>query len=106
MVDAFKRRRDLVVRLASEIPGMKVNHPQGAFYLFPDVSGLFGLSFGDRVINNAQDLTMYFLDEANVATVAGDAFGSPECIRFSYATDDAKLAEAMKRLKNAVEKLA
>jgi aspartate aminotransferase len=106
MVDAFKRRRDLVVRLASEIHGMKVNHPQGAFYLFPDVSGLFGLSFGDRVINNAQDLTMYFLDEANVATVAGDAFGSPECIRFSYATDDAKLAEAMKRLKNAVEKLA
>lgn len=106
MVEAFKRRRDLVVRLASEIPGMNVNHPQGAFYLFPDVSRLFGLSFGDRVIKNAQDLTMYFLDEANVATVAGDAFGSPECIRFSYATDDAKLVEAMKRLKNAVEKLA
>lgn len=106
MVEAFKRRRDLVVRLASEIPGMHVNHPQGAFYLFPDVSRLFGLSFGDRVIKNAQDLTMYFLDEANVATVAGDAFGSPECIRFSYATDDAKLVEAMKRLKNAVEKLA
>lgn len=105
MVQAFLRRRNLVVDLASQIPGMKVNHPQGAFYLFPDVSGLFGKKFGDRVIANAQDLTMYFLDEAHVATVAGNAFGSPECIRFSYATDDVKLTEAMRRLKVAVEQL-
>ncbi|MBN2744952.1 MAG: pyridoxal phosphate-dependent aminotransferase [Marinilabiliaceae bacterium] len=105
MVQAFLRRRNLVVDLASQIPGMKVNHPQGAFYLFPDVSSLFGKKFGDRVIANAQDLTMYFLDEAHVATVAGNAFGSPECIRFSYATDDVKLTEAMRRLKVAVEQL-
>ena len=106
MLEVFRRRRDLVVEMASHISGFKVNKPKGAFYLFPDVSQLFGKSFGGKKITNAQDLTMFFLEEALVATVAGNAFGSPECIRFSYATDDEKLVEAMKRLKIAVDKLS
>lgn len=102
---AFQRRRDLVVSLAKEIPGFKVEIPDGAFYIFPDVSSLFGKKFGDKVMANADDLAMYFLEEALVASVSGASFGAPNCIRFSYATSDAKLVEAMARIKKAVENL-
>jgi aspartate aminotransferase len=105
MKAVFQRRRDLVVNLASDIPGMKINNPAGAFYLFPDVSAFFGKSFNGLVIKDAQDLTMYLLNNAHVAIVSGSAFGSPECIRFSYATSDEKLTEAMNRIKIALAKL-
>lgn len=102
---AFERRRDLIVRLAEDIPGFKVTKPDGAFYLFPEVSSLFGMKAGDKVIANADDLAMYFLEEALVASVSGAAFGAPNCIRFSYAAADDKIVEAMRRVKAAVEKL-
>jgi len=102
MLEVFRRRRDLVVEIASTIPGMRINKPTGAFYLFPDVSSYFGKSFNGTVIKDAQDLTMYLLEEGHVATVSGSAFGSPECIRFSYATSDEMLIEAMNRIKNAL----
>jgi len=102
MLEVFRRRRDLVVEIASTIPGMKINKPTGAFYLFPDVSSYFGKSINGTVIKDAQDLTMYLLEEGHVATVSGSAFGSPECIRFSYATSDEMLIEAMNRIKNAL----
>lgn len=102
---AFERRRDLIVRLAEDIPGFKVTRPDGAFYLFPEVSSLFGMKAGDKVIANADDLAMYFLEEALVASVSGAAFGAPNCIRFSYAAADDKIVEAMRRVKAAVEKL-
>lgn len=103
---AFERRRDLVVELASQIPGFKVNRPEGAFYLFPEVSGVLGKRFGDRVIETSGDLAMYLLDEAHVATVDGAAFCAPGYIRFSYATDEDSIREAMARIKKAVESLA
>ena len=102
MVLAFKNRRDLVVSLVKEIPGFKLNVPEGAFYVFPDVSYYFGKTLRGKLINNADDFSMYLLSEANVATVTGDAFGNPNCIRFSYATSEALLTEAMKRIKEAV----
>lgn len=102
MVAAFKGRRDLVVGLVKEIPGFKLNVPEGAFYVFPDVSYYFGKTLRGKLINNADDFSMYLLAEANVATVTGDAFGNANCIRFSYATSEALLAEAMKRIKEAV----
>lgn len=102
---AFERRRDLVVRLASEIPGLKVNKPEGAFYLFPEVSHYFGKSDGGRTIADASDLAMYLLDEGHVATVAGDAFCAPGYIRLSYATSDANIVEAMKRIAAALARL-
>lgn len=109
MCKAFLRRRDLVVRLAKEIPGFKVTVPDGAFYLFPKVDGLFGKHYntpeGEKTIKDSNDLAMYFLTEAHVAAVAGAAFMSPECIRFSYATSDELLTEAFRRIKQAVEKL-
>lgn len=105
MRQAFERRRDLVVRLASEIPGLKVNKPEGAFYLFPEVSHYFGKSDGGRTIANASDLAMYLLDEGHVATVAGDAFCAPGYIRLSYATSDANIVEAMKRIAAALARL-
>jgi len=105
MQQAFKRRRDLVVDLASKINGLKVNNPQGAFYIFPECKEFFGKSFGERKILNASDLAMYLLEEAHVASVAGDAFGTPECIRMSYATSDDKLITAFERVKTALEKL-
>lgn len=105
MRDAFKRRRDLVLKLTREIPGVKVNEPQGAFYLFPEVSSYFGKSAGDRKINNAADLAMYLLEAGHVATVGGAAFGAPECLRFSYATSDENLIEAIQRIKNALVQL-
>ncbi|MDI1316404.1 pyridoxal phosphate-dependent aminotransferase [Flavobacterium sp.] len=102
MVAAFKGRRDLVVGLIKEIPGMKINVPEGAFYVFPDVSSFFGKTLRGTLINNADDLSMYLLSEANVASVTGDAFGNPDCIRFSYATSEELLSEAFKRIKEVL----
>ena len=102
MVLAFKNRRNLVVELAKAIPGLKINVPEGAFYLFPDVSSFFGKTLRGKLINNADDLSMYLLSEANVATVTGDAFGNPNCIRISYATSEELLTEAFKRIAAAL----
>lgn len=102
MVAAFKHRRDLVVGLLQDIPGIKINVPEGAFYVFPDVSSFFGKTLNGTLINNADDLAMYLLSNANVATVTGDAFGNPDCIRFSYATDEDTLKEALRRIKEAL----
>lgn len=103
MVQAFKERRDLVVNLLRDIPGIKVNVPEGAFYLFPDVSSFFGQTFQGVTINDANDLSMYLLDKAYVATVTGDAFGNPNCIRLSYATSEDQLIEALRRMKEALK---
>lgn len=105
MRKAFQRRRDLIVKLAKEVPGLEVNVPQGAFYLFPKCSSFFGKKFGDKVIKTSSDLAMYLLEEGHVATVGGDAFGSPECFRMSYATSDENIVEAISRIKNALAKL-
>ena len=105
MVEAFRRRRELVVKLASDIPGLKVNNPAGAFYLFPNVSAFFGKSFEGKTIENANDLSFYLLEHAYVATVSGTAFGNKNCIRFSYATSDDLLKEAMRRIKEALSAL-
>lgn len=102
---AFERRRDLIVKLAKEIEGFEVNVPQGAFYLFPKCSSFFGKSDGTTTINNSTDFALYLLDKAHVATVGGDAFGSPECFRMSYATSDENIVEALRRIKEAVSKL-
>jgi aspartate aminotransferase len=102
MVDAFHSRRDLVVGLIREIPGLKINVPEGAFYVFPDVSSFFGKTLRGTTIKNADDFSMYLLSEANVATVTGDAFGDPKCIRFSYATSEEQLIEAMRRIKEVL----
>lgn len=99
---AFERRRNLVVKLAKEIPGLKVNEPQGAFYLFPEVSAYFGKRYGDRVISDAGDLALYLLDQAHVATVDGAAFCAPGYIRLSYATSDDNIREAMARIADAL----
>ena len=105
MRKAFERRRNLVVELTKEIPGFKLNNPQGAFYLFPEVSYYFGKSDGTHVIKTSDDLAMYLLEDAHVATVGGDAFGAPDCLRFSYATSDENLKEALCRIKDSVAKL-
>ena len=105
MRQAFQRRRDLILGLAKEIPGMKVLEPQGAFYLFPDVSAFFGKSYQNYTIHNADELVTYLLQEAHVACVTGSAFGEDNCIRFSYATSEDKIVEAMRRMKDALAKL-
>ena len=105
MRKAFERRKNLIVKLAKEIPGFEVNEPHGAFYLFPKCSYYFGKKDGDRVINNSTDFAMYLLEVGHVATVGGDAFGSPECFRMSYATSDESIVEAMKRIKETVARL-
>ncbi|MDG1329082.1 MAG: pyridoxal phosphate-dependent aminotransferase [Flavobacteriaceae bacterium] len=102
MIDAFKKRRKLILDLLSEIPGFKTNQPQGAFYVFPDISHFFGKEIQGIKINNASDLSMYLLEKANVATVTGDAFGSPNCIRISYAASEENIIEALKRIKKAL----
>ena len=102
MVAAFKSRRNLVVGLINAIPGLKLNVPEGAFYVFPDVSSYFGKTLRGKLINNADDFSMYLLAEANVATVTGDAFGNPNCIRFSYATSEELLTESLRRIKEAL----
>ncbi len=105
MRQAFERRRNLITGLLSEIPGLKVNKPQGAFYVFPEVSALFGKRNGDTVINDAGDLALYLLDEAHVASVSGDAFCAPGYLRMSYATSDDNLRKAAARIKEAIAKL-
>ena len=110
MRQAFERRRDLIVELASQIPGLEVNRPDGAFYLFPKCSSFYGKHYvsGDTVvtINNSNDLALYLLTEAHVATVGGDAFGDPECFRMSYATSDENICKALQRIAQALAKLA
>ena len=105
MRQAFERRKNLIVKLTKEVPGLEVNDPQGAFYLFPKCSSYFGKKDGDRVINNSTDLAMYLLEVGHVATVGGDAFGSPECFRMSYATSDENIVEAIHRIKETLARL-
>lgn len=102
---AFERRKNLVVKLAREIPGLKVNEPKGAFYIFPDCSAFFGKSYNDTVINNPEDLALFLLAEAHVACVGGTDFGAPDCIRMSYATSDENLEKAFAWIKEALAKL-
>ena len=102
---AFERRKNLIVELTKQIPGLEVNNPTGAFYLFPKCSSYFGKTDGTHVINNSMDLAMYLLEVGHVATVGGDAFGSPECFRMSYATSDENIVEAIRRIKEALAKL-
>jgi aspartate aminotransferase len=102
MVDAFKERRTLILDLLSEIPGIKTNEPEGAFYVFPDVSYYFGKTLKGTTINTASDFSLYLLEYATVATVSGESFGDPNCIRISYAASEADITEAMKRIKEAV----
>ena len=105
MRKAFERRRDLVTSLLKEIPGLKINHPEGAFYIFPEVSAYFGKRYGERVIKDANDVAMYLLEEAHVATVNGDAFCAPGYIRLSYATSDDNIREACRRIAETLAKL-
>lgn len=105
MRKAFERRRDLIVSLAKEIPGLEVNCPQGAFYLFPKCSSFYGKSYEGKKIETSTDLAMFLLEEGHVATVGGDAFGDPECFRMSYATSDDNIREAMRRIKETLAKL-
>ena len=102
MVDEFKSRRTLILNLLSEIPGLKLNEPDGAFYVFPDVSAYFGKTMKGKTINDANDFALFLLEEANVATVTGDAFGNPDCIRISYAASVENIKEAVKRIANAL----
>lgn len=106
MRNAFKKRRDLALAQLREIPGFEVREPNGAFYLFPKVSEVFGKSNGTVTINSSTDLSLYLLEQANVATVTGEAFGAPECLRLSYATSEEQMAEAIRRIKTAVDKLS
>ena len=103
MVDEFKRRRDLVLQLLNEIEGFKLNIPEGAFYVFPDISSFFGKTLRGRIINNASDFSLYLLEEAMVATVTGEAFGDANCIRFSYAASEKDLREAIRRIKESLQ---
>ncbi len=105
MRKAFERRRDLIVKLAKDIPGFEVNIPQGAFYLFPKCDAFYGKKDGERTINNADDLAMYLLEVGHVACVGGTSFGAPECIRMSYATSDENIIEAMRRIKETLARL-
>ena len=102
MKEAFLRRRDLICSLLSDVKGFKLRVPQGAFYVMPDVTYYLGKKDGDKVIATSDDLALFLLDKAQVATVGGGAFGSPECLRLSYATSDDKIIEAVKRIKNAL----
>jgi len=102
MVDAFKERRKMILDLLSEIPGFVTNEPQGAFYVFPNITYYFGKTMRGKTINTASDFSLYLLEEANVATVTGDAFGDPNCIRISYAASDDDIKEAMRRIKEAL----
>ena len=104
MVNEFKKRRDLILKLLSEIPGFKLNEPQGAFYVFPNVSHYFGKKIIGRTIENANDFALFILEEAHVATVTGEAFGNPECIRISYAASESDIRLAIKRIKKVLVK--
>ena len=102
MVDAFKQRRSLILGLLAEIPGIKANDPDGAFYVFPDISYYFGKTLRGKTINNSGEFALYLLEEAKVATVTGEAFGDPNCIRISYAASENDIKEAIRRIKEAV----
>ena len=102
MIDEFKVRRDLILNLLKDIDGFSCNTPEGAFYVFPDVSALFGKTFKGKQINNATELSLFLLEEALVATVTGEAFGNPNCIRISYAASHEQIVEAVQRIKNAL----
>ena len=106
MVAAFRRRRALMVEGLSQVPGFKVNQPMGAFYVFPDVSALFGKTFEGKTLENSDDVAFFLLEQAQVASVSGAAFGTPECIRLSYAAADAVLEEAVSRIQKACARLA
>jgi aspartate aminotransferase len=106
MADEYLARREMVHGLLSEIPGINTNMPKGAFYFFPEVSDYFGKSYNGNTINNASDMSMYLLSEANVSVVTGAAFGAPKCIRISYAASREELVEAMSRIKEALSKLS
>ena len=105
MCAAFRRRRDLIVKLAKEIPGFEVTVPDGAFYIFPKCSSYYGKSYNGRQINDSNDLAMYLLEVGHVACVGGSGFGAPECIRMSYATSEENITEAFRRIKNVLGKL-
>jgi aspartate aminotransferase len=105
MRDAFLRRRDLICNLLRGIEGIKFRIPEGAFYIMPDISFYLGKTDGEKTINTADELAIYLLEKAQVAVVGGDAFGAPKCIRLSYATSDELLIEAVKRIKETLEKL-
>ncbi|TXB65748.1 pyridoxal phosphate-dependent aminotransferase [Vicingus serpentipes] len=105
MLKAFKSRRDLVLKEMGEIPGLKLNEPKGAFYVFPDVTNFFGKTDGETMINNSADLSMFILNKGLVALVSGDAFGNPDCIRLSYAASEQTLTEAIRRIKTALATL-
>ena len=102
MIDKFHERRDLILKLLGEIEGFNLNIPEGAFYVFPDISHFFGKSLNGTIINNASDFALYLLEQANVATVTGEAFGNPNCIRISYAASEEELREAVQRIKKAL----
>ncbi len=106
MREAFLKRRDLILRLVAEIPGMKCNVPQGAFYIFPEVTDYFGKSHAGFKVQTAGDLCLYLLEHAQVAVVTGEAFGEPRCIRISYATSEDVITEAMRRIKTALAQLS
>jgi aspartate aminotransferase len=106
MIAAFKSRRNLVLDMLHDIPGIKTNVPTGAFYVFPDVSSYFGKQYNGTIIRSAEDLALFILSEGLLALVTGEAFGSPNCIRISYAASEEELIEAMKRLKSALAKLS
>jgi aspartate aminotransferase len=105
MANAYKRRRKLVLDLLADIPGVKANKPEGAFYVFPDMSAFFGKSDGETTINDANELALYILSKAHVSTVSGAAFGSPNCIRISYAASDEDLKAALLKIKDALAQL-
>ena len=102
MVDEFKYRRDLILKLLSELPGFKINQPQGAFYVFPDISSYFGNIIDGNKIENANDFALFLLEKAHVATVTGEAFGNPNCIRISYAACEDDIKSAVKRIKKVL----
>jgi len=105
MQKAFRERRDLMLEMLADVPGFILNHPEGAFYIFPDISYYFGKSDGTIKVDNSNDFCMYLLNKVFVALVPGDAFGDPNCIRFSYATSKEKLTEAVSRIKEALGQL-
>ena len=106
MREAFLRRRDLICGLLAEVPGLKVRVPQGAFYVMPDISSFIGKSYKGKIINNAQDLAFFILEEGRVAVVSGSAFGADSCIRISYATSDERIIEAVRRIREALALLS
>jgi aspartate aminotransferase len=105
MVEEYRKRREVVYTLLKEIPGIRSNYPQGAFYFFPDVSSFYGKSVGAATIRNGEDLCMYLLEKAHVSLVTGDAFGEPNCIRLSYAASESELKEALERIRASLAEL-